>query len=437
MSLLEPTLSSSSSENNHPVRGSTNPTHSLMANYWSPLIHQLKHLKRKLLENEKGRKFLQQTKEFYSFAREFSKKDLFQFLQDRLEIVLYCFIAGLLIGFFLLSRSTTHLDQDDITFSQHPKHRDTFSYPLPGGFHQDKTTQNDLNLLRHFFMVSSRSLLNYEGGPIDAFGSSATVLKSSSQHLDPTVFFKNFTLKSKPLVIESACAGWKAKREWTDIKYLQSGADASTQVVFEKSKNEHDLIYGSAVPGQTTQFETTNFQTFLSKWLNSKHRVSLIENIKHFKQLQHDIPKWPLLFSNGFYTHIATHLSIMSHELATRLNLNPYETLQCQIVGSSSFLLYDPFQLDLLYQKNHKNPMIEFDPYHPNNFKLHPLFQFARPLHAELNEGDCLFIPSFWIYSHKTRHGDSSSYNIGVQYQYSPVSTAQRVTFESIIANDE
>nr|CAG4708679.1 unnamed protein product [Naegleria fowleri] len=389
-----------------------NTSRHFVGTYWTLLIHQLKIAKRQLLENEKSRKLLQQTKEFYAFALEFSKQDLIQFLQDRMKIVFYCFIAGLLIGFFLLSHSHANLSQQQEPHSSHP--RNSFSFPLPEGFHPDTTSQHDLNLLRHFFMVSSRSLLSYEGGNIDAFDSK--VLKSSNlaiatsgmtiQNLDPTLFFKNFTLKSKPLLLEKACAGWKAKREWTNIQYLQSSVDASTQILVEKSKN--DLIYGTVVPGQTTQFETT---------------------------LQHDIPKWPFLFSNGFYSHISTHLIMMSHELATRLKLNLYETLHCQFVGSSSFLLYDPFQLDLLYS-NQQNPLhIEFNPYHPD-FELHPLSKFARSLHAELKEGDCLFIPSFWIYSHKThshnQQDDATSLNIGVQYQYSPVSTAQRVAFESV-----
>ena len=84
----------------------------------------------------------------------------------------------------------------------------TLSFPLPEGFDESKTLQDNFELLRHYYMTSSRQLLNNEGGHLDAFANSIPSIKG----IEPSLLLKNYTLKSKPVLLNELAIGWKAKR---------------------------------------------------------------------------------------------------------------------------------------------------------------------------------------------------------------------------------
>ena len=186
-----------------------------------------KHLQRTIIQNERTRKFIRKSKEFIEFAGEFSRKDLLEIVWKKWKLAVLCFLFGILIGFFFLSHDTRV--EEDLTDA---RMKNTLSFPLPDGFDEKKTTQDNFDLLRHFYLSYSRHLLNYEGGHLDVFDTSVKSIKD----IEPSLLFKNFTLKSKPVVLKEFGIGWRAKREWYKVDYLKSYKQEEMYSV-EKNKN--------------------------------------------------------------------------------------------------------------------------------------------------------------------------------------------------------
>jgi len=149
-------------------------------------------------ENEQNRKVIEKTRDLVKTTLDIVKYELVEIFKANLKIVLYCFVFGLIIGCFISKKST-------LKSLPH----NTLSFPIPDGFSQELTSQDDTNLLRHFFLTRSRNVLVNEGGHVDAFVSQKTI--SQSKQIDAQLFMKNYTLKSRPILLKDYANNWKVR----------------------------------------------------------------------------------------------------------------------------------------------------------------------------------------------------------------------------------
>lgn len=154
---------------------------------------------------------------------------------------------------------------------------------------------------------------------------------------------------------------------------------------------------------------------FFEKYFEPKRKTNYLlsdGDMKFFSTLEKDFPKRPN-FIPPYWKHEKTYLWIDSSS-QTPLNNPGLETLICQIKGSFTILLFDPFQTDLLYLNQDSPNYSNVDPINPD-LEKYPLFMKAVPLKVTLKEGEILYIPFGWFYMITSREGK----NYAIQYFYS------------------
>lgn len=96
----------------------------------------------------------------------------------------------------------------------------------------------------------------------------------------------------------------------------------------------------------------------------------------------------------------------------------------CQILGNKEIILIPPTQRNLLYiddimeKKKSKRPK-NYSPvnfFEPNYEKYPDFSQIRGKMYVKLEEGDLLYIPSFWWHHVKS----SKNTNIAVNFWYTP-----------------
>jgi oxalate decarboxylase/phosphoglucose isomerase-like protein (cupin superfamily) len=242
----------------------------------------------------------------------------------------------------------------------------------------------------------------------------------------PETFRDAFAQTHKPVVITGATKGWKAHSKWTR-EYLETTIGPKTVRVKESSSHIHpDLFSSSPAPFQTMKF--TDYVSLI--WSNDPARnrkylsgdeiriiSNYIENDPALSSLIEDF-QFPNYFDRqrlntcGFWLSAAGVLAALHYDADGSHNLN------VQVRGKKRVLLFSP--KEFLYpfpgtqlpaarsnfsQVNIENP----------DLKKFPRFKSARCEEAVLEEGDMLFIPSFW--SHAVYHIGEVNININFWWQ--------------------
>lgn len=84
-----------------------------------------------------------------------------------------------------------------------------------------------------------------------------------------------------------------------------------------------------------------------------------------------------------------------SPNLGLWLHFDVVDNVLIQVKGRKRAVLFDPEDFDYLYLQGDKS--LIFDPENVN-LQEFPLFAKATPYVAEMEEGDVLFIPAFWLH---------------------------------------
>jgi hypothetical protein len=147
-----------------------------------------------------------------------------------------------------------------------------------------------------------------------------------------------------------------------------------------------------------------------------------------------DFPQPPAYMDTLTYLHTALQMSYNGHVIPLHQYTN--ETLIAQVKGSTVFLLFDPLQIEFLFPKplrdNGELVISQVDPF---DIELHKKPEFAKyskasSLRVELEEGEILYIPSYWWvyeYGHMM-----SNENVILKQYYKPHSASYELVMRGL-----
>ena len=273
--------------------------------------------------------------------------------------------------------------------------------------------------------------------------------------ITPFQFYRDYVASSQPCKLHNCFNHWPANKLWNDENdsiVERCGQDLPVTCNF--TPNGHgDHIYDHTVfvkPEERTL-------PFGDAWNRIKHQTKKNEGVPYlsfqndsfrtqFQCLEKDIDVNGLDFANRVFQGkdrasnevAAVNLWIGDERSVSSVHKDPFDNIYCVVRGTKTFTLLPPSDVRYLgerafpsasYKHNsitgdfdiivdqYKDdivvvPWCEVDPLHPN-LTTNSNFQYASPLHIEVNAGETLFIPALWYH----RVG-SKNVTIAVNYWY-------------------
>jgi hypothetical protein len=293
------------------------------------------------------------------------------------------------------------------------------SFPLPEGF-SSMTRPNNRKMIQHFFLNSLRSLIVGNGGPIDSFrGPEENVVVIDPSNLTPDQFLREFVLKSRPVVLKGYAKDWKASSLWLTDDYFIKKIGKKRVKVEVSDTNLFMLDKGFI------KRKSMLMKIFLKEYMKSGRKQDLYlaqKSMIKLRPIRKDIPRKPA-FITDHYKYERTNIWWGSGGQITPMHNDMQENLFCQIIGTRKIKLYDPFQTDLLYTDPKNSAYTMIDPEKEDLVK-YPLSKYAKPVNADIQEGDCLFIPSSWY--HYVKSGNTR--NIAVSWWFLSISNVADIS---------
>ncbi len=222
----------------------------------------------------------------------------------------------------------------------------------------------------------------------------------------PEEFYRNYFLKSKPVVITGVANKWDAISKW-DVEYLRSSSeDAKVEVVVSKGQS---TISNQEKGWATHRKLDMGFHEFLSTIADSdklrRHYYLQYQKFENFPHLLNDfaVPK------NYIRREQAnTRFWIGSGKNITPLHHDTQSNILTQVRGRKKFTLFPPSESRALYpfpfhSKNRTlSPIVLKEP----NYELYPRFKQAHPIECILEPGEMIFQPVFWWHQVETLSTD-------------------------------
>ncbi|WP_158945018.1 cupin-like domain-containing protein [Granulicella sp. S190] len=239
-------------------------------------------------------------------------------------------------------------------------------------------------------------------------------------------FVKNFVIPSKPVILAGATRKWKAYSEWT--------LDRLRSLIGEKVVRVKDSatgIYPDIFSGMQVGFSELKFSDYIdliasnrperSKKYLSGDDVRIVSNYSQtdseLSVLMNDIelPE----YCDGAINTIGFWLSAKGVVAALHYDGDGSHNLNAQIKGQKRVLLFHPSQslypFSGIQNSNGGHNFSQIDITRPDEARF-PAFRSARALEGVLEEGDMLFIPSYW--HHALFH--EGDVNINVNFWWQP-----------------
>jgi ribosomal protein L16 Arg81 hydroxylase len=250
--------------------------------------------------------------------------------------------------------------------------------------------------------------MSVNNGFVDVFRKQDTVEQVNT--ISPLIFLKDYVMKSRPVLLVGYASKWDATKLWTDDYLIKKIGKKRANVEVSKT-----LIFsGDHKKKKKQAMMMKKFLTLYNK--PNRNGINYYVAEKSFAGLtpiRKDFPMKPHLIT-PHYIHDRTQLWMGAGGQTTPMHNDMQDNILCQIVGTRHVRLYDPMQTDLL-NTDPKNPVYSrVDPTNTMNTTNHPLFKYATGITAQIQAGDCLFIPSSWY--HLVKSGESR--NIAVNWWY-------------------
>jgi hypothetical protein len=295
----------------------------------------------------------------------------------------------------------------------------------PVHFERDMLRHTNREVSQHLYLTLLRNELKNHCGNEDVFINTVkhpvrAIPEEESIRLSPDSFFKEFVTKSKPVILKGFAKNFPAFQRWRTDEYFKS--------VIGKQRVKVEVVKRNGQSSET-QYRRMEMNDYLSRYLspNRKTNYYLAEtSMEFFTALSSDYPDSPFIFSRYLFTRESVQLWLSAGGTTTPTHNDEFENLLCQIVGRRVVLLYHHFQNDLLYTSN-ENTYIDVDPEHPDLTK-HPRYKYSKPVKADVQEGDCLFIPAYWYHLAKA----STGRNVAVNYWYQPPSKLEELVYLTV-----
>jgi hypothetical protein len=199
------------------------------------------------------------------------------------------------------------------------------------------------------------------------------------EHIMPVskdFFIQNYVKKQKPIIIKNLVDHWPALQKWS-VEYFSKNFSASKVGMMKIVDGVSDL---HSYKVQSTK----NIDTYTAV-------ASPIEFLEGNVQNDYECPEY---CKNG--SHLRSRIFIAPKDSATALHRDIPENIYVLVKGKKKIQLFSP--ITNMYP-NHifsKHPNFsKIDLANPDYIKF-PKLRVAKPLIAELNAGDTLYIPSMW-----------------------------------------
>jgi hypothetical protein len=223
-------------------------------------------------------------------------------------------------------------------------------------------------------------------------------------------FTGRYLLQHKPVVISGSISGWKAQSAWT-IDYLRSKIGPNTVRVTEGHSNLHPDVYSGLKtrelelpfasyldrisandPGRNKVYLTGDEQLFLKDY--TKMNPALAPLFDDFVPPEY-CPR-DRIHTIGFWLSAEGAVACLHYDGDGSHNLN------VQVKGKKRVLLFSPAQNMYPFSGFGPTPSLkhfsQVNILDPDEARF-PGFRSAACLEAILEEGDMLFIPSYWYHT--------------------------------------
>ncbi|XP_068735056.1 tRNA wybutosine-synthesizing protein 5-like isoform X2 [Montipora capricornis] len=162
-------------------------------------------------------------------------------------------------------------------------------------------------------------------------------------------------------------------------------------------------------------------------------------------ELEQDIKEMPFIFGELKRRHLNIWLS--NGNTLGKLHFDPFDNFLCQISGKKQLFIYEPHENTRLYEAHIQEASLAYNPVTKKfrNQKLlqstsmvmspvnilkpdytrFPKFKEARALNCTINEGDVLFMPSYWWHEVQSYPSKKEARNLAVNFWYEPFFTKE------------
>ncbi|XP_071120831.1 jmjC domain-containing protein E-like [Mytilus edulis] len=287
-------------------------------------------------------------------------------------------------------------------------------------------------------------------------------------------FFHDYLKLSRPVIIEGAMESWPAMTKWSN-KFLREEYGDNKAHIKLTPRGEFEGVESSELwdnyktfripEAVQKQLEFSDLVVVRPATLSMKFSelVDLIEKVSdgvvnnvsayleyssipnHLPELEDDIREMPFIID----VLNRQHLNIWFSDGNTlgKLHFDPFDNFLCQISGQKQVLLFEPHDNTRLYESHIPEAMLAYN--HSTkqftrnqlaqstsmvmspvdikkvDFKRFPKFAGTYPLNCTLNEGDVLFMPSFWWHEVQSVPNRKEKRNLAVNYWYEPFLTKE------------
>jgi len=254
---------------------------------------------------------------------------------------------------------------------------------------------------------------------------------------EPLQFYRDYVSQNRPVIIKQGVGHWPALHKWTN-KYLEDQL-GELQVTVTATPNG----YADAPDGDYFMMPEER-QMSMSQFIRcienpTKDEVLYIQKqnsnlIDEFKSIIDDVDSeisWASLAFNK--NPDAVNFWMGDERAITSMHKDPYENIYCVVRGHKDIILQPPTDLPWIPYKeltpgvyrrsedvwkkdidedSDKVSWIVIDPINPD-LEQHPDYRNSSIFRLRLEQGDCLYLPSFWFH-----HLSQSQGCIAVNYWY-------------------
>lgn len=229
------------------------------------------------------------------------------------------------------------------------------------------------------------------------------------------VFYKNYILASKPVILTGVIDEWKAVLTWT-IDYLRERV-GHKEVNINVSETERFI--GTKKEGfetLKTQMKFSEYMEYLEKkggGYNKQYYLQQESLSESFPELKPDI-EIPHYFDEKYLGYMGFWIS--GANKVSPLHYDVMDNLLAQIKGEKKLVLFAPEQIDLLYPFPIRSQIPHISQVDIERIDSTKFTKFAKAKSVEcvLKAGEILFIPVLWwhqVYS-------QADLNISVNFWY-------------------
>jgi len=240
-------------------------------------------------------------------------------------------------------------------------------------------------------------------------------------------FTARFLLRHEPVVISGSTSGWKAHSAWT-LDYLRSKIGSRPVRVKESKSNVHPDLY-SGLAAREVELTFGRYLDLISSDSPERSKVYLSgDELRFLSDYTKINPTLSPLFDDfspptycprelintiGFWLSAAGVVASLHYDTDGSHNLN------VQVKGRKRVLLFSPAQnlypFSGIGQSAARHNFSQVNILHPDDGRF-PGFRSVTCLEAVIEEGDMLFIPSYWY--HAVFH--EGDININVNFWWQP-----------------